>query len=139
MEETRDDFEITLVTKQMLNIVECSSSEKQGMLTVLLGTQVGAAFALGARATLIGRNPRAQVPVEDDGVSRSHARIFRRADGVYEIEDTTSTNGTFVDDVRVDGRMVLEDGARIRIGTGLSSVAPQMSAAIKVTRLSPTG
>jgi two-component system, cell cycle response regulator len=123
--QTPDDFEITLVTKQMLNIVECSSSEKQGTLTVLLGGQVGAAFALSSRAILIGRNPRAQVPVEDDGVSRSHARVFRRADGVYEIEDTASTNGTFVDDVRVEGRVALQDGARVRIGNTLLRFAMQ--------------
>jgi two-component system cell cycle response regulator len=123
--QTPDDFEITLVTKQMLNIVECSSSEKQGTLTVLLGAQVGAAFALNSRAILIGRNPRAQVPVEDDGVSRSHARIFRRADGAYEIEDTTSTNGTFVDDLRVEGRVQLQDGARVRIGNTLLRFALQ--------------
>lgn len=122
---TPDDFEITLVTKQMLNIVESASSEKQGTLTVLLGAQVGAAFQLNSRATLLGRNPRAQVPIEDDGVSRSHARILRRGDGSYEIEDTGSTNGTFIDDVRIEGRADLHDGARIRVGNTLLRFAFQ--------------
>jgi diguanylate cyclase (GGDEF)-like protein len=82
---------------------------------VILGAYVGAAFALGSLAMLIGRNPRAHVPLEDDQASRNHARILRRGQK-YEIEDMGSTNGTFVAGNRVVGRVELADGARVQIG-----------------------
>jgi diguanylate cyclase (GGDEF)-like protein len=82
---------------------------------VLVGTQMGAAFALNPQATLIGRNPRAHVALDDDGISRNQARIIHR-EGLYELEDMDSTNGTYLDGQRVEGRVPLRDGSRIQIG-----------------------
>jgi diguanylate cyclase (GGDEF)-like protein len=73
---------------------------------------------------LLGRNPRAHVPLEDDQASRNHARILKRGAG-YEIEDLGSTNGTYVGGVRVTGRMQLADGDRIQIGHSLLRFALQ--------------
>jgi len=50
----------------------------------------------------------------NDTVSKSHARI-RREGEKYFIEDTASTNGTFVDGKRIR-ESVLRDGSVIRIG-----------------------
>jgi diguanylate cyclase (GGDEF)-like protein len=41
----------------------------------------------------------------------------RRAGHLYSIEDLNSTNGTFVDGVRVNGTHPLEDGCRVHLGT----------------------
>jgi diguanylate cyclase (GGDEF)-like protein len=100
-------------------------NERRGTLTVLIGADVGAVFTLNATSTLIGRNPNAAVAVGDDGVSRDHARIWAH-DGVYEIEDLGSTNGTFVNNRRVvTGRVRLHDGARIHVGHTLIRFAIQ--------------
>jgi ABC transport system ATP-binding/permease protein len=48
-------------------------------------------------------------------VSRRHATISANKDGSHTIEDW-STNGTFVNDLRVERSMPLQDGDRIRIG-----------------------
>ena len=59
---------------------------------------------------------QANVAVLDDGlVSGQHARITR-ASGGYDIEDLGSKNGTFVDNVRIEGRLRLRDGALVFIG-----------------------
>jgi two-component system, cell cycle response regulator len=100
------------------------SGAKQGTLMVLVGTQMGAAFAVNAQATLIGRNPRAHVALDDDGISRNQARIFHK-EGLYELEDMDSTNGTYVDGKRVDGRVLLHDGSRIQIGKTVLRFAMQ--------------
>jgi two-component system, cell cycle response regulator len=100
------------------------AAQKQGTLMVLVGTQMGAAFPLNAQATLIGRNPRAHITLDDEGVSRSQARILHH-DGCYEIEDMRSTNGTYLDGVRVEGLMPLQDGARIQMGNAVLRFAMQ--------------
>jgi pSer/pThr/pTyr-binding forkhead associated (FHA) protein len=56
------------------------------------------------------------VVFEDDGeVSRRHAAL-RPAGGRIEIEDLGSTNGTFVNDRRIEGSTELSAGDSVRIG-----------------------
>ena len=75
---------------------------------------VGDELYLGRRAE--GLPVQANVAVLDDGlVSGQHARITR-ASGGYDIEDLGSKNGTFVDNVRIEGRQRLRDGALVFIG-----------------------
>ena len=51
----------------------------------------------------------------DPEVSRLHA-VVERIDGVWIVEDAGSRNGTVVDDERVSGPRLLQDGAVIRAG-----------------------
>jgi diguanylate cyclase (GGDEF)-like protein len=67
---------------------------------------------------VIGRSPQVEVTLDDDGVSRNHARICER-EGRYEFTDLGSTNGSYVGHERVRGTVALEDGARIQIGNTL--------------------
>jgi hypothetical protein len=57
----------------------------------------------------------ADLVVEDGEVSRSHAAVRPVADGV-EVEDLGSTNGTWINEARVDGRRVAAVGDVLRIG-----------------------
>lgn len=63
----------------------------------------------------IGRSPECQVPLTDPYASSYHARIFFQDGGIF-IEDLGSTNGTFVNGIRVSDPLALEDGAQIQIG-----------------------
>ena len=65
---------------------------------------------------VIGRAPDCHLvfPTER-GVSGHHA-VIRLLDGIVELEDTRSTNGTFVNDVRVD-RCALKHEDTIRLGS----------------------
>jgi serine/threonine protein kinase len=56
-----------------------------------------------------------QLAIADARVSRQHARVFRRG-AEYLVEDLGSSNGTFLNDERIQGAVALEDGDRIRIG-----------------------
>jgi predicted component of type VI protein secretion system len=69
---------------------------------------------------VIGREG-ASLVIEDDRVSRRHA-IVRALPGALEVEDLGSTNGTFVDGRRLDGRATVSDGAEIRLGTTVLEV-----------------
>jgi diguanylate cyclase (GGDEF)-like protein len=114
----------TLVVNGAPRLIDGDIEERQGTLMVLVGADVGAAFALASSSSIIGRSPQAQVTLEDDGISRNHARILHCKDH-YELEDLSSTNGTFVGNTRVEGRIRLDEGARIQIGNTLLRFALQ--------------
>ena len=70
-------------------------------------------LASGAIKTM-GRGPRADFVVDAALVSRVHCRITAGRDGL-DVEDLKSTNGTFVNDRRVEEGH-LADGDRLQIG-----------------------
>ena len=67
------------------------------------------------REYVIGRIPQADIVVQHPSVSRMHAKIYVRDDGVY-LEDLGSANGTFLNGERVQGVVKLSDGAVIQTG-----------------------
>ncbi|MBK9034022.1 MAG: diguanylate cyclase [Myxococcales bacterium] len=84
-------------------------------LVVLAGPRVGTLIRLEGREIRIGRSLRAELCLDDDGVSRHHARI-RASEGAIWLEDLGSRNGTFVNGVRVSGTVKLEDGDKLHVG-----------------------
>ncbi|MEZ4399526.1 MAG: GGDEF domain-containing protein [Kofleriaceae bacterium] len=86
-------------------------------IVVLAGPRVGTMVRIDAAEVVIGRSLRAELCLDDDGVSRHHARI-RTVDGVAWIEDLGSRNGTFVNGVRVDTAVKLVDGDKVHVGRG---------------------
>ena len=81
------------------------SSEPDGSLTFRLHP--------GAVKT-VGRASPADFIVDASLVSRLHCRLTAGNDGV-EVEDLSSTNGTFVNDERID-HAHLTSGDRLRFG-----------------------
>jgi len=64
--------------------------------------------------TRIGRHPDSELTLDDITVSRRHAEISRRDDG-YEILDSGSLNGTYVNQQRIEAA-VLHHGDEVQIG-----------------------
>lgn len=64
---------------------------------------------------VIGRSTEATARVEDDDVSRLHARFFPDANGVWCIEDLGSRNGTWLNGSRIE-RASIGAGDVIRLG-----------------------
>ncbi len=59
-----------------------------------------------------------EIPLEDPGVSRRHAKLLRQPDGSLLILDVGSSNGTFLNDVEVKPgvRTPLQSGDQITLG-----------------------
>jgi hypothetical protein len=72
-------------------------------------------------AITVGRASTCEVRFGGSNVSRHHAR-FERVAGRWHVIDLRSTNGTFVDGVRVE-RAPLEPGAVVRLGDAYVTVA----------------
>ncbi len=73
------------------------------------------AHPIAMNRTVIGRSPDADVIIEHDDISRSHAVIWREGGGVF-VRDLGSSNGTFVEGERVGSNpMALEHGSTLSI------------------------
>lgn len=75
---------------------------------------IGQMVELGETCVTIGRDGSCEVEIHDDSVSRRHA-VIEPCEAGYLILDLGSTNGTYVNDERIDG-LRLAGGDRIRLG-----------------------
>jgi two-component system cell cycle sensor histidine kinase/response regulator CckA len=86
----------------------------QPHLVLIVGERVGRTFPIRQEAT-IGRALDCAVRLDDESVSRYHSRLRRQAGGDFLVEDLGSRNGTWVNGVPVESK-VLAFGDRLRIG-----------------------
>jgi two-component system, cell cycle response regulator len=94
-----------------------SPADRKGALTLLSGKGAGLVIALADTPIVIGRTSEATIVIEDDGLSRKHAR-FLRMQRQYFVEDLESTNGTFVNGVATTEPVRLDDGDTVQLGSG---------------------
>jgi predicted component of type VI protein secretion system len=90
-------------------------------LVMSQGPQPGHTFMLDQDFITLGRDPSNDIVISDPQVSRQHARI-RRQGNVVMIEDAGSTNGTFVNGMRLIGPHTLVDGDAISLGDAATLV-----------------
>ncbi len=84
---------------------------------VLQGPDKGRRFELPDKPTLVGRESR-QLQLTDNTVSRRHAELVPGTEG-WQLRDLGSSNGTYVNGLRMTGRYNLKLGDQIRVGRTL--------------------
>jgi hypothetical protein len=95
--------------------IEAMVAEEGAALVIRSGGgRAGESFAIDQDRMSIGRTPDAPVFLDDVTVSRNHALLVRRRDGLY-IDDLGSLNGTYVNRHRIESHL-LSDGDEIQIG-----------------------
>jgi len=86
------------------------------------GPHAGQAFELTGELMTIGREASHAIAlVNDMGVSRTHAQIVRQGDQTL-IEDLGSTNGTYVNGVRISAPTPIKPGDTLQLGASLFRV-----------------
>ena len=93
------------------------------LLQMVTGPTPGATYRLVPGSWAIGRalgqepgqEPGQDITIDDSKVSRCHA-VLDVAGGRAVLTDEASTNGTWVNDLRIEQPTELRDGDRIRIG-----------------------
>jgi pSer/pThr/pTyr-binding forkhead associated (FHA) protein len=94
-----------------------SAARSSLRLEVISGNAAGNTFTVEDEL-VIGRHAEgAGRLAEDEEISRQHARISREATGEYAIEDLGSSNGTFVNGLRIQSPRLLSAGDSIETGT----------------------
>ena len=78
------------------------------------GGRTGEVFSVAGERMRIGRSTEAEVFIDDVTVSRNHALLVRRRDGLY-IDDLGSLNGTYVNRRRIESHR-LQNGDELQVG-----------------------
>lgn len=93
-------------------------------LVVTAGSLAGTRLRLGSPGPiLIGRAEDSTLVLDDDYASTRHARITQQGNQ-YFLEDLGSTNGTYLDRVRVTTPTAVPIGVPIRIGRSVLELRP---------------
>jgi len=104
-------------TKTVVTVISKISErpvEQGSALVVIYGLDLGRKFDLTSQETIIGRSSKADIQVDQESISRNHAKLVLGERVV--IRDMGSTNGTYVNDELVEGDHKLHSGDLIKIG-----------------------
>ena len=89
-----------------------------GRLVVVKSSEldIGSDFDLDSTQLTIGRGGQNDIPIpSDEYASARHARFEPRQDGVW-VQDLGSTNGTYLNGMRLEQPRRLADGDVVRVG-----------------------
>ncbi len=82
------------------------------------GPDIGRRIPLLNRQYIVGRDNDAAFVVSRSSVSRQHARLYMDDEATWFVEDLNSTNGTFVNEVRIKHQQ-LRDTDQVRFGDAI--------------------
>ena len=77
---------------------------------------IGRMFKLDKSEIVLGRSVESHIQVDDDGISRKHAKLVLGPSGRFQLVDLGSTNGTYLNGTRIE-LAELVDGDKIQIGS----------------------
>ncbi len=77
--------------------------------------QIPTEYALLKDEISLGRGEENDIVIPHPSVSRAHARLARR-DGIWEVTDLNSTNGSYVNQHQVQGSVRASNGSEVRFG-----------------------
>jgi two-component system, cell cycle response regulator len=113
---SHDDDDATKIHQAILPLPAKQPEKQSPSFLVVSGPMsAGKMFTLKGEM-IIGRTTQAEIYLDDEGVSRKHARVVVTPEGAVEVHDLGSTNGTFHKGERIDCH-VLRDGDTIQIGS----------------------
>lgn len=90
-------------------------SDELPCLEIVRGRDQGRIVWLEDTGIVLGRAEELDVSLPDDGVSRRHAKVILSEDGIVNLKDLGSTNGTWVNGAPIDATL-LREGDRIQLG-----------------------
>ncbi len=114
-ESEEDDGDKTAIHELPAVIEEMGAGPRSAALICISGRSIGQMFLVTDEETTIGRAPECSVFLDDEGVSRNHAKIIRQ-DADLILMDLGSTNGTFAHGERIDV-VTLKDGVKVQVGS----------------------
>jgi two-component system cell cycle response regulator len=101
-------------------------------LVIFIGKDSGKRHALKPGAATIGRSPQADITIDDDWASRVHCALHWNGE-IFEIEDHGSTNGTYVNTLKIT-RTHVPPGVPIQVGHSLMKIEFKDEAELQLER-----
>ncbi|MCL4499929.1 MAG: FHA domain-containing protein [Chloroflexi bacterium] len=106
---------LLVVLRTIYRDMRAQSSSREPRIVALKGAaERGASRALSGVLT-VGREVDPGLSLDDPFISTVHARFVPEGER-FAIEDLGSTNGTFVNGIRINGAVSLKPGDRIKLG-----------------------
>ena len=99
-----------------LQSADNEAAEKPACFLVVGGDLNGTIFDLLDGETIVGRNPDCTIPLEFQGISRKHFKAIVKNDHC-EVHDMGSSNGTFLNNTKIDGSIVVNKGDLVKLGS----------------------
>ena len=115
MSQRRPAATKTIANATLEELITPKLEPGKACLIVIRGRSVGQILELQKFPAVVGRAPEVELTIDDVAVSRRHAQLEQTSEG-FVIQDLDSTNGLFVNGLRVQ-RQGLHDGDRIQVGT----------------------
>jgi diguanylate cyclase (GGDEF)-like protein len=111
--DDRSYSERTIITERKLPVTE-EGRDHEAYLVVIYGDELGKRISLASGDVEAGRSSGCQIPIDQESVSRRHARIWWTGSS-FKVKDLGSTNGTYVNDSQVS-EQELRDGDLVKVG-----------------------
>src|SRR4051794_13116772 len=103
---------------------------KLSLLVLTPGKQEGKTIEVKLPQFLVGRDPQCHLRPTSPLISKRHCALIQR-DGKAYVRDFGSTNGTFVNEERVEGERELHNDDQLKIGPIQLTVRLEAAAAAK--------
>lgn len=112
-ESVEEDCNLTRVFDKVPTM-QTRPTEKQAVVCVTEGVDIGKRFIFGDNRVNIGRRENNELVLTDGSVSRLHAYIIKE-EGNHMLYDARSLNGTYINNVQII-KQVLHAGDVIKVG-----------------------
>lgn len=124
--EETDKTVVLQSDQNTLNAELQKAKEQEACLIIIRGSPQGHRFFLNQIEHTIGRDPAADISVNDQGISRKHAKVSK-IDGKVKLTDLNSSNGTFVNDkkLKMGDTVNLEKEDMIKLGNTILKYLPR--------------
>ena len=112
-----DDSTVVLTDiKAALATAEKEAEQKPAALLVVGGDLNGTLFDLNQPEISCGRNADNTIPLEFNGISRYHFKLVESGKD-WTVQDSGSKNGTFLNNKKIEGEILLSKGDMIKLGS----------------------
>lgn len=121
-DDPEDGLQPDLTAKVEVKHLEEHAKKVEDCLVLIYtdGPDLGERYDLKGKSISLGRDPASDICIDEETVSRRHARIEKQ-DGQTFVVDLGSTNGTYLNDARVQPYvpMALTEGDRLKVGRSI--------------------
>ncbi|MCX7610999.1 MAG: FHA domain-containing protein [Ignavibacterium sp.] len=121
IQSDNDELKTEIDTKRADSFGEKTMIVRQGsssslVLEVLAGSFIGKSFTLNSKGGIIGRQDGNDIVIKENNISRQHAKITF-INGDFYIEDLNSSNGTYINGIRISQPIKLNNYDTFKFGS----------------------